>query len=305
MPARITARGCLIQQVTKRPREGTSTWYPCAACDTGRQIIRDHPDLKESIDAHIAEHGQNIARRQQGLSSFPFYQTNNEGFAGIGMTTDKADHPSSPPKSCRDSESPASISKYGPSILRELDALIKQDGCATRRSLLDRLGISAGTLPYHLKNLEKAGFIIITPGRWATDGIKIDLSEKGRAYVLSQNGGKAAGPADPAPPDLSNSRTCERHGLPLKISRNGKILWGCDQCFQEWSALGNQAVRARKDKTFLLPDGAVILDLSAFPELREWLEASQQESLRADLGVEAIYWLKKIMTRQTQRPQNA
>jgi len=304
-PAKVPARGCLIQQATKKPREGTSTWYPCAGCETGQQIMREQPELKKSIDAHLEEHGQHIARRRQGLSSFPFYPTNNEGFAGIAMTAEKADHPPDPPKPGQDPESPALISKYGPSILRELDAIIKQDGSATRRSLLDRLGISAGTLPYHLKNLEKAGFIIITPGRWATDGIKIDLSEKGRVYVLSQNGGKAAGPVDPTPPDLPNARMCEKHGLSLKISRNGKILWGCDQCFQEWSAMGNQAVRARKDKTFLLPDGAVILDLSPYPELRHWLETSQKESLRADLGIEVIYWLRKIMTQQTRRPKHA
>jgi hypothetical protein len=57
-----------------------------------------------------------------------------------------------------------------------------------RRSLLARLIMSVATLKYHLKNLEKAGFIIITPERWATDEIKILLSEKGRAYMLSQNG---------------------------------------------------------------------------------------------------------------------
>jgi len=176
-PAKVTARGCLIQQATMKPREGTSTWYPCAGCETGQRIIREHPELKKSIDAHLEEHGQHIARRRQGLSSFPFYPTNNEGFAGIAMTAEKADHPPDPPKPCQDSESPALINKYGPSILRELDALIKQHGSATRRNLVEKLAISVGSLKYHLKNLEKAGLLTITPGRWATDEIKLELSE--------------------------------------------------------------------------------------------------------------------------------
>jgi hypothetical protein len=221
-PAKVTARACLIQQVTKKPQEGTSTWYPCATCETGQKIIRENPALKKSIDDHIQEHGKNISRRQQGLSSFPFYPTNSEGFAGIKMTSGPEEHPQSPLKSSQDLESPALISKYGPSILMDLDSIIKKEGSATRRSLLDRLKMSIGSLKYHLKNLEKAGFIVITPGRWATDEIKIDFSEKGRAYLISRNGGHAAGPADPAPPDLPKPRTCKKHGLPLKLSGTAK-----------------------------------------------------------------------------------
>jgi len=219
------------------------------------------------------------------------------------MTADKTDPPSHS-KSGQESESPALVSKYGPSILREFDALIKQHGSATRRSLAERLAISVASLKYHLKNLKEAGFLIITPGRWGTDEIKLELSEQGRAALLSRNGGDVA-PADPAEPDLPQARTCKKHGLPLKKSGTGKILWGCDQCYREWAAMGNRALRARKDKNLVLPHGALILDLSPYPELRHWLETSQKESLRADLGVEAIYWLRKIMTQQTRRPKHA
>jgi hypothetical protein len=228
-------------------------------------MIRDHPELKASIDEHIRENGQNISRRQRGLSAFPCYPTNNEAFASINMTSAQVEPHPSPPKSSQAVENPALISKYGPSILVDLDGIIKKEGTATRRSLLTRLNLSLGSLKYHLKNLEKAGFITITPGRWATDEIKLDLSEGGRAYILSQNGGNTAPPAEPAAP-----------GVPL----------------------GNKTLRAKKAD--LVP-----LDLSPHPELREWLEASRQESLRADLGVEAIYWLRKIMSQENQGKRNS
>ena len=141
--------------------------------------------------------------------------------------------------------------------------------------------------------MKRQGFITITPGRWATDEIKLDFAEKGRAYILSQNGGNTAPPAEPAAPGVPNRGRCKKHGLPFKLSAKGNPLWGCVKCFQEWAALGNKTLRAKKDD--LVP-----LDLSPYPELRQWLETSRQESLRADLAVEAIYWLRKIMNREMQ-----